>query len=108
MTTIQINSDGSVTSIGEQTLGLSDYFTHASSRRVSHIEPCSRWLRVLFHLIRRMVKDDSAMAGATRRWSCRWRVNMRLSGGPVFGCFDNRADAIKAEHDWLNSNLEAW
>lgn len=75
------------------------------SRRASHVEPVSPILRGAFRLIRRSVADTSRLAGWTRRWPCRWRVDLRLSGGPVFGRFADRAAAIAAEVDWIETHV---
>jgi len=75
----------------------------ATRRRASRVEPVNWWLRVAFRLIRRRVADDSRLAAFTRRWRCRWRADLALSGGPVLGPFGERADAIAAEVEWLSA-----
>ena len=35
-----------------------------------------------------------------------WTADLRRSGGPVFGPFDNRSQAIEAEICWLEQHLE--
>jgi len=75
------------------------------SRRASHVEPVSPVLRAAFRLIRRSVADTSPLAGWTRRWPCRWRVDLTLSGGPVFGAFSDRQAAIAAEVDWIEQHV---
>ena len=71
-------------------------------RRASHVEPASGPLRALFRAIRKRVRDDSLAARFTRIWPVRWRVT--IIGGPTFGPFRRRADAIRAEIEWLEDN----
>lgn len=73
-------------------------------KRASHIEPCRFALRVAFRVIRAIVPSHSPVACWTRRWPCRWRCNLHLSGGPVFGAFTDRQAAIDAEVEWLERN----
>lgn len=71
-----------------------------TKRRMSHVEPVSWPLRLLFHLVRGVVADSSAAAAWTRGWRCLWRV--RIFGGPVLaGGWRDREQAIAAEVDWL-------
>lgn len=74
-------------------------------RRASYIEPTHPALRILFHVIRTVVSDNSATARWTRRWPCQWRVNLQRSGGPIMGPFKYRVDAITAEIYWINNKL---
>jgi hypothetical protein len=53
------------------------------TKRASHVEPYDFWLRILFHILRSCVKDDSALAAWTRTWRCYWRVNTAPVGGPI-------------------------
>jgi len=73
-----------------------------STRRASNIEPCNRLLRVAFYLIRKTLGERGE--AFTRTWGCRWRVNLTLSGGPTFGSYLDRAEAIEAEENWLLEN----
>lgn len=98
MILISINHDGSVLSHGADLP-----FTHVSRKRASWIEPVNPWLRMAFSLLR-IAPDASWVAGWTRTWHCRWRVSMRPSGGPVFGSYLNRADALEAESKWILDN----
>lgn len=76
----------------------------ATQRRASWVEPVSLPLRLLFHVVRRVVPDDSAAAAWTRKWSCLWRV--RVLGGPVLaGGWRDREAAIAAEVEWLKKNM---
>jgi len=66
--------------------------------RLSHIEPHGFVLRVLFHACRAV-----GIVEWTRRWSCRWRVNMGPVDGPVITMprLSSRADALSVERTWL-------
>lgn len=85
--------------------------TTSSMKRVSHIEPCTWWLRQVFKLLRRVFGEKGAVAAFTRRWSCRWRANLQLSNGPItdrdeagvpFGT--DRQKALDFEVRWLNEH----
>jgi len=69
--------------------------------RASHIVPCSLLLRLAFRGLRSLVADESRLASWSRGWRCLWRVE--IVGGPSFGAYADRAAAIAAEVDWLNS-----
>lgn len=71
-------------------------------RRASYVEPVNPTLRFWFHVIRRIVPDRSFIAAWTRRWKCQWQANLYISGGPIFGPFKYRQDAIAAEVFWIN------
>ncbi len=73
-------------------------------RRASYVEPQSRWLRLLFHVIRRLGGDDSRIACWTRSWPCFWRARMLVGTRPVLGPYRNRSDALRKEIDWLQEN----
>lgn len=70
--------------------------------RASQVEPVHVGLRIVFHCIRRLFGERGRVAAWTRRWPCLWQANLYLSGGPVFGPFKYRQDAIAAEIYWLN------
>lgn len=70
--------------------------------RASQVEPVNVSLRIVFHGIRRIFGERGCVAAWTRRWPCVWQANLWLSGGPVFGPFKYRQDAIAAEIYWLN------
>ena len=77
--------------------------TDSPSARASHVEPVNVVLRFLFHVIRRIVRDDSATAGWTRVWPCLWRVNMSPVGAGILPVhYSNRQAAIDAEVEALN------
>lgn len=73
------------------------------TRRASHVEPDAWVLRVLFHALRSLVSDDSAIAAWTRNWDCDWRVNTAPIGGPVLTWRDTYApDDIQPWMEKLN------
>lgn len=82
----------------------SDVFASQAGQRLrlSHVEPVSAVLRVLFHVLRR-AGDETFLAAWTRRWPCRWRVNFAPLNGPVFfhdeasQPFRNRQEAVAFE-----------
>lgn len=98
---IFVRPDGSVNHILVD--GFSTVFLGKRTvRRASFVEPVNPRLRYWFHLIRRSVPDNSFIAAWTRRWRCQWQANLHLSGGPIFGPFKCRQDAIAAEVFWIN------
>ena len=99
--TLTVSSSGGVLVIDGEHCDMSDWFASTSRRRASNIEPLSYTLRVTFHLCRRWQR----LVAWTRTWPCLWRVNMSLSGGPTFGCYNVRRDALIAEVQWLRTNL---
>ena len=82
----------------------------AKQRRASHVEPCSRLLRIAFHALRAfeawMQEEHETTAEPltywTRRWGCKWRV--RVVGGPTWGSYTDRAEAIRDEIAWLEEH----
>jgi hypothetical protein len=89
------------------------------TRRASHVEPETLWLRVAFRFLR-MFGDKTRVAEWTRGWKCVWIVDTRPVGGPVLkwkhtsnwratvwpekqAGWRNRQDAIDAEIAFLNS-----
>lgn len=82
-------------------LELADIGT-ATTRRASNIEPCGRVARVAFYAIRALLGQRGEEL--TRRWPGPWRVNLELSGGPTFGRFTDRKQAIEREEQWLIMN----
>jgi hypothetical protein len=98
---LTIDHSGRVDYIAGHGLDLGDQ-GQTTKQRASHVEPTSWPLRLLFHAIRQFVRDDSAAAGWTRGWPCTWRV--RVLGGPCWGTYRNRQQAIAAEVAWLESN----
>lgn len=98
---VTINPDGTIEFVSSEELAPLRELGAVEKRRASHVEPCNWLLRVAFHIIRRQVSDESRIAEITRRWPCRWRVNLSLSDGPTFGEFSDRKQAIAAEIDWL-------
>lgn len=73
-------------------------------RRASNVEPVSRLLRLLFHLLR-VFGDSGKLADLSRKLPGSWRINMTPVGGPVLAeHYSNRAQAIAAEVAWFNDN----
>ena len=80
--------------------------TGSTVERASHVEPVSRALRVLFYALRELFGEYGRMASFTRAWGCQWRVNLSPVNGPMLpGTWNDRADAIKAEILWLETNF---
>jgi len=97
---ITIRRDGSCEWLGSRELDSLENALGSGARiRLSHIEPVSLLLRVLFRLLRACVPDESHIAGWTRRWRCDWRIN--IINGPTWGCYGDRENAIADEHSWL-------
>lgn len=95
---LTIDQTGRVEMIAGHGPDLSDQ-GEATKRRMSHVEPCCWPLRLAFHAIRMLVRDDSRAAAWTRGWGCLWRVN--VIGGPTWGAYRDRAEAIAAEIKYL-------
>lgn len=102
---ITIDKNGVIEFVSSEELAPLRELGPVEKRRASHIEPCSLVLRLFFHIVRRCVTDDSRIAEITRRWPCRWRVNLTLSDGPTFGSFTDRKRAIAAEIEWLRRHV---
>ena len=100
---ITFRPDGTAEYIGdEQAPASSLAFGSRQQRRASHIEPVNVWLRLAFWLVRAGADDGDWLTDWTRTWTCLWQV--RVVGGPTFGAFKNRGDAIAAEIKWLEEN----
>lgn len=107
--TILIRPDGTVEAVeghagAEVLAGIPEVAETLKRRRASHVEPVSFWFRLAFHVVWRIVRDDSPAAEWTRAWACRWRVN--VVGGPTWGAYQSRAAAIAAEVEWLESRQQ--
>jgi hypothetical protein len=66
-------------------------------QRAAHVEPAGVLLRGIFRGLRRACGDHGLVANFTRRWPCRWIVNARPIGGPVWGPFSTRESALAWE-----------
>lgn len=104
MTKLAISPEGQLEVIGEDAPDLATYYAVTQRRRASHVEPVAWHLRFAFHLCR-SVPHSHWLAEWTRTWSCAWRVNLSPVGGPTFGCYNDRREAIRHEHHWLEENL---
>lgn len=85
--------------------------TGSELRRATHIDPVNAALRQVFYLLRGLFGDEGRVAAWTRRWRCRWRVDLRPSKGPLLYenpstelPFIDRQKAIEYEHTWLFEN----
>jgi len=74
-----------------------------SKRRARHVLPVGRTQRFVFIALRWLFGEHSRVAAWTRRWSCRWMVE--IVGGPTVGPFDDRDEAISWEIDWIEENV---
>lgn len=104
--TVSISEDGSlVFLVNEETSSFAELGI-ATTKRASHVEPNNFFLRIAFHLLRRIFGDKGRMTEFTRRWPCLWRVNLRPVGGPILeDRWVNRQQAIDAEVEWLHANF---
>lgn len=120
--TVTIDEDGDLLYLKTSEHDIFAEMGEVVTRRASHVEPDTFWLRVAFHILRTVVNDKSRIAEWTRGWACLWRVNTAPVGGPVLTWKDcpltgrneesgnendiavwmNRQDAIDAEIIFLN------
>jgi hypothetical protein len=118
--TVTIDEDGDLIYLKTSEHDIFAEMGEVVTRRASHVEPDTFWLRVAFHILRTVVSDKSRIAEWTRGWSCPWRVNTAPVGGPVLTWADvapspcapwmdkqtftthNRQEAIDAEIKFLN------
>ncbi len=108
--------DGTVEHIGDETAPaaalLAGSVATSTKRRASHVEPCNVLLRLAFHAVRFLdwfaafveepLAAEQPLTKWTRSWPCLWRV--RVVGGPTFGPYRDRAQAIADEVAWLEVN----
>jgi hypothetical protein len=115
--TLTIDEDGDLLMLKSDSADVFLEGAEVVTRRASHVEPASFWLRIAFHVIRTLVRDDSSIAAWTRTWTCLWRVNTAPVGGPILTVWDvtdgrtpssqimtwsDRQNAIDAEITFLN------
>jgi hypothetical protein len=75
-------------------------------RRASHVEPKNVLIRLTFHILRGIFGEKGWMAEFTRRWPCKWRINLSPINGPILpGLYKDRQEAIREEIKYLNSNF---
>jgi hypothetical protein len=104
---VVIRENGSLVSLDNANTAFFKELGKVTTRRASHIEPCSKVWRVVFHTLRYFFGDKGWMASFTRRWPCLWRVNLTPIGGPIiYRHYWDREGAIAAEVAWLNEHLE--
>lgn len=94
---------GEVTAFADEieTKGLE--FSKIDTKRVSHIYPKNKLLKMLFVAIRSAVKNDSKAAEWTRGWNVIWQVHYK---DKIYGEYLNRNDAIKFEKDLVWKDLK--
>lgn len=81
--TVTIDEDGDLIYLKTSEHDIFAEMGEVVTKRASHVEPATFWLRVAFHILRTVVSDKSRIAEWTRSWSCPWRVNTAPVGGPV-------------------------
>ena len=75
----------------------------SSPLRATHVEPVNAVLRCAFHLLRQWLGDKGRMSDFTRRWPCKWRINLKPVDGPILPTvYYDRSQAINAEVIALN------
>jgi hypothetical protein len=74
----------------------------ATKTRASQVQPSSLLLRAAFRAIRWATGETGRLSDWTRNWRCVWQA--KIVGGPYLGEFIDRADAIAAEIEWLESH----
>lgn len=106
--TIIINEDGSVAMIDSPAAReIAAALGTSVVNRASHVEPCNRILRTLFHFIRTRVSDESRLAAWTRRWRCDWQITLSdaFGGTTLPERFHDRQAAIAFEIEYVNQKL---
>ena len=88
-----IHDDGRVESLYTEAMKPVVVELGARVSRISRIEPCRLFPRLVFRLLRSLCDDDSRLADWTRNWKGQWRVNFAPIGGRIFdrGFKDRRA-----------------
>jgi hypothetical protein len=116
--TVTIEDDGRMTYLATDSADVFMECGTTITRRASHVEPASFWLRRVFHFLR-LFGDKNKIAEWTRGWRCLWRVNTAPIGGPILtwkhtnnwrasvwpdvtAKWTNRQDAIDNEINFLN------
>ena len=117
--TVTIDEDGNLVYLKTSEHDIFAEMGEVVTKRASHVEPDTFWLRVAFHILRAVVSDKSRIAEWTRCWTCMWRVNTAPVGGPILrwkhtdnwrakvwpegiAAWQNRQEAIDAEIKFLN------
>jgi len=101
---VEIGQDGAIRFLDSIGPSLGNCIKSETRRRASHITPINRPARIAFNALRRLFGENGTVGNWCRSWPVIWRVDMRPSGGPVFGQFSVRSDAIDAEQAWLAEN----
>lgn len=103
--TITIKEDGTIRFLHHDELGSLAQLGTTTTKRASQVHPRAKSLRFAFYALRFVFGENSRVGNWTRRWKCLWMVDLAISGGPAFGPFKDRADAIKAEEAWIGERL---
>ena len=102
---VLIHKDGRTEYVDSPDLAVLGEGAKGVRRRASRVEPWNPLLRTAFRALRWAFGESGAVAEWTRKWKCFWRVDLRLSGGPVLPVeFADRAAAIEEELKWLREN----
>jgi hypothetical protein len=102
--TITISQDGTISYLDLPMLSSLESAGLAVKRRASQVHPVGRVKRSAFYLLRGLFGERGRVSDWTRNWSGKWEVDLAISGGPKLGPFAVRAEAIRAEEQWLEDN----
>ena len=80
--TVTIDEDGNLTYLKTSEHDIFAEMGEVVTKRASHVEPATFWLRVAFRFLR-VFGDKTRVAEWTRRWTCEWLVDTRPVGGPI-------------------------
>ena len=91
---------------GRAGMAYSTVLQNVQARRAAWVEPASGGLRLVFHLLRWLFGDQGRVATWTRRWPCRWQVDLRPVGGASgSSTFLTRDAALAYEADYVAERL---
>jgi hypothetical protein len=116
--TVTIDEDGGMTYLATDSADIFMDLGTTITRRASHVEPDTLWLRWTFRILR-LFGGKNRIAEWTRGWRTTWRIDTSPVGGPVLrwkhtnnwrskvwpdkiAKYQNRQDAIDAEIVFLN------
>ena len=77
----------------------------ARIERATYVEPHRKMLTFVFRVLRKAFGDHGKVANFTRRWPCRWQVDAKPIGGPLYGPFPSRKEAIAFEQEQVMQHL---
>jgi hypothetical protein len=101
--TVFINNDASVTFL-KSPLTAGFNLGPSVTRRYSSVEPDNAVLRLVFHVVRWLVSDTSALAEWTRHWPCLWRARILRTTRVLPIRSRDRQQVINAEIAYFNMN----